>query len=150
MPSERSETARRYVSSRILKRYRLLSLILLVMLAVLVYDLLTGKVQFLLILPAFLFGMVMGWVVRRMYRLEWDAQEDKVVSRLDWLGGIILVLYLVFSLSRDRLLSHWVADASQLAGITLALSVGTLLGRLQGMKHGVLRLAQVWVLKKSD
>lgn len=53
---------------------------------------------FLLILPALLVSTVIGWVVNRMYRLEWDVQEDKVVSRMDWLGSIILVSYLVFFL----------------------------------------------------
>ena len=50
---------------------------------------------------------------------------------MDWVGGIVLVLYIGFAVSRNWVLGHWVKE-SFLAEIGLSLTAGTLVGRLLG------------------
>ncbi len=140
--------ARKVVSRKLLTQLRIFGLIFLAMLAVLVYDVVTGQVSALLGSGGIGFGLLIGMIVSRMYRLSYDAEEQQVAGRIDWVGGAILLAYMVFAVFRQQLLTPLV-DASQLAGFGLSVSAGTMLGRLIGTGRGIRRVLLAWGLRRT-
>lgn len=124
---------------------RILSLLALGMLAVLVYDVLSGQVRPLFALFALLLGVVLGWVFGSAASFGWDEETSRVVSRTGWFGTVVLVAYLVFAVLRTRLVDVWVDDATQVAGVSLALGLGALVGRVLALGSGMRKVWKAWL-----
>lgn len=139
----------RPISRSLLIQLRVFGVIFLGMLAALVYDGVTGQVTWLWAALGLALGLVIGGVLSRMYALTYDEEARHVVGRIDWVGGVILLLYLVFVSLRGRMFTPLI-DAAQLAGFLLAVSAGTLLGRLVGTSRGVWRVLRAWGLARGD
>ncbi len=72
--------------------------------------------------------------------------------KIDWVGGVILLLYIGFSVFRGQIFTPLI-NASQLAGFlpaVSAVSAGTMLGRLVGTSRGVRRVLRAWGLERGD
>lgn len=95
-------------------------------------------------------GLVLGIVVSRMYRLSWDEQTTKVVAQIDWIGGVILGLYITFIFFRDWFFGHWLQGAT-LVEFGLCISAGLMLGRVLGARRGIsITLQSLGVMKPAD
>ena len=146
---KRPTAAPRPVSKKLLLQLRAFGIIFLGMLAVLVYDALIGTVAVLAVAGGLILGFAIGVVLSRTYTLSYDEEAQGVVGRIDWVGGVILLLYIGFSIFRGQIFTPLV-DASQLAGFLLAVSAGTMLGRLVGTSRGVWRVLRAWGLARSN
>lgn len=121
-----------YADKKLIRQKRLLSVILLVMFGFIVYNSLQKAVPLLYILISLVLGFFLGrFVFIRMHRYQWDEEISKVTATMDWIGGIVLLLYIGFVISRNWILSHWVQE-TYLADIGLCVTAGTLMGRLLG------------------
>lgn len=85
-------------------------------------------------------GLGVGVIVGRMYRISWDAEASAVIGNIDWIGGIVLVVYLVFAFSRERLVGQWIDDATDVTTLVLGLTAGVMLGRVLAMRRSILRV----------
>jgi hypothetical protein len=75
-------------------------------------------------------GMIIGLLVaRRMHNISWDTKTNKAVTKMDRVGIIILVLYLLFAVSRRWIFSHWLQGYT-LSAFSLSMAAGGMLGRL--------------------
>jgi hypothetical protein len=45
--------------------------------------------------------MVLGIVLARAFKILRDEESEKVILKLDWIGGIILVVFIAVRLSGD-------------------------------------------------
>lgn len=135
---ERARRAGR-VQPRLRTRLRLYFVIFLGMLGVVAGDTLVTATAPGLVIVGLIARVVGGVVVSRTYRLNWDADAAKVVSRIDRIGAAILVLYMVFAISRSWLIGHWV-QGSALGPVGLSIVCGVMFGRVAGMSHGIRRV----------
>jgi uncharacterized membrane protein len=131
------------VDRRLHTRLRLYAVIFLIMLVIVIVDIVRGFVSVPLALLGLAIGTILGLVLGRMYRLSWDGAGSKVIAQIDWLGGVILGLYIVFAIFRNQLFGHWVTGAV-LGAFTLSLTAGTMLGRVVSTAHGIRRLLAAW------
>ncbi len=71
------------------------------------------------------------WVVssQKMHNISWDAEMNRAVTRMDRFGIIILVVYLIFSISRRWIFGHWLQGYG-LTAFSLSVGAGGMLGRL--------------------
>jgi len=81
-------------------------------------------------------GAVVGVVASRMKRMRWDERTGQVISKLDWLGGVILVGFFVAQLARSWVLGHW-AEGVALTTLGLCVTAGTLAGQVFGTRWAV-------------
>ena len=49
---------------------------------------------------------MVGVVASRMKLMQWDERAGQVISKIDWLGGVIPVGFLVAQLTRTWVLGH--------------------------------------------
>ena len=90
----------RPISRNLLIQLRVFGVIFLGMLAVLVYDALIGAVTVLAVAGGLVLGFAIGVVLSRTYTLSYDEEAQHVAGRIDWVGGVILLLYIGFSIFR--------------------------------------------------
>lgn len=130
MPLSKRKEVAGFVHKKLLFRLRRLAIIFLIITGVLIYEISHNNVAGYLALFGFMLGIVIGLLVaRRMHNISWDAETSKAVTKMDRLGIIILVLYIVFAISRHWILSHWLQGVA-LSAFSLSIAAGGMLGRL--------------------
>lgn len=128
--------AKKHVDRRLLIRLRLFAVIILLIASVVLYDVLVGQIAPGLAALGLGIGTAVGFVAGRMFKILWHDEAQKVVSRLDKIGVIILLLYIAVEVGRKAFFGHWLAGA-QLNAFSLAFLGGALLGRLLVMARGI-------------
>ena len=134
---------RDHVERKLLFRLRIFAVIALVMLIAVAVSTWRSQIDPWWTFGSLIGGTLVGLFVSRMFRLSWDEAGSAVVGRIDWVGGVILALYLVFALGRTWLFGHWLEGAT-LAAVTLSLSAGVMVGRVLGMRRGVRKILSAW------
>lgn len=124
------ELRRAQLSPKLRRQLRIFSLIALILLALVLYRVVRGEVEMGPALVALALDVALGAVVSRVYRLGWNEETQLIVGEIDIVGGVILALYLLFALTKGRLIGLWVADAHEAAVLGLGLTGGVMVGRL--------------------
>ncbi len=132
-----------YRDKRLIFRLRIYTLVMIFMLLVISGEVLSGTFSVAWALGGILIGLGVGTLATRMYRLSWDEDTSHVISRIDWIGGIILICYLTFVFTRTYYLSYWVQGAP-LMGIIFSITAGTMLGRVLGTRRGINKVLKTW------
>lgn len=130
MPLSKRREVGRFVHRKLLFRLRRLAIIFIIITAILIYEISQHYSAGYLAGLGFLLGIVIGLLVgRRMHNISWDAATNKAVTKMDRLGIIILILYILFAISRHWILSHWLQGYA-LTAFSLSIAAGGMLGRL--------------------
>jgi hypothetical protein len=130
MPLSKRKEVKRFVHRKLLFRLRRLAIIFLIITGVVIYEVSHNYIAVYLAVIGFMIGMVIGLLVsKRMHNISWDAATSKAVTKMDRLGIIILVLYILFAISRHWILSHWLQGYA-LSAFSLSVAAGGMLGRL--------------------
>ena len=98
-----------------------------------IYHLISGQGYVIPTCLTFLVGAGLGNIVSRIYKISWDHGAKKVISRLDDLGIVILILYIVFEISRETIVGFFVQGPA-VVGLGLALFDGLMVGRVLGIR----------------
>jgi len=125
-----------YIDKRIIKRIRTYMIVLLVMLVIIVFEGVQGTFNIPMVIFGIITGMVIGILVSRMYSLSWDEESNNVIDRMDWIGAVILVFYLIFLFNKTHLLEYLV-HGSLLLTLSLSITVGTMLGRILNTRRSI-------------
>ena len=130
MPLSKRKEVARFVHRKLLFRLRRLAIIFLIITGVVIYEVSKNYIAGILPIDGFLLGMIIGLLVaRRMHNITWDTETRKTVTKMDRFGIIILVLYLLFAISRRWIFSHWLQGYA-LSAFSLSVAAGGMLGRL--------------------
>ena len=84
-------------------------------------------------------GLGLGILTSRMYHTTWNKDTKKVISRLDTFGIIILVVYVVFELLRERIVGYFTHDF-QVGTVGFALLAGIMFGRVLGTRGKIFKI----------
>ncbi|AUB58861.1 hypothetical protein BK008_11430 [Methanobacterium sp. MZ-A1] len=133
----------KYLDQRLIKRLRIYTIVMVVMLLVIIYEVITGTFSISWALGGVLVGLGIGTLVSRVYRLSWDDETSNVIGQMDWIGAIILICYLVFVFTRTHYLSYWL-QGPPLMGLVFSLTAGTMMGRVMSTERGVKRILRTW------
>jgi hypothetical protein len=130
MPLSKRKEVARFVHRKLLFRLRRLAIIFLLITGILVYEISHNYIAGYIAAGGFLLGVFIGLLVaRRMHRISWDVETSQAVTKMDRIGIIILVLYILFAISRKWIFSHWLQGYS-LSAFSLSVAAGGMLGRL--------------------
>ncbi|MDO5836950.1 MAG: hypothetical protein Q4P17_10605 [Methanobacterium sp.] len=135
----------KYLDQRLIKRLRIYTMVMVVMLLVILYEVLAGTFSISWALGGILIGLGIGTLVSRMYRLSWDDETSNVIGQIDGIGAIILICYLFFVFTRTHYLSYWV-HGPPLMGLIFSLTAGTMMGRVMTTERGIKRILRTWNL----
>jgi hypothetical protein len=136
-------SVRQYLDPHIIMRLRIYMIVAIIMLIIVAYEVFQSTFSIYMALGGIIIGLIVGTLVSRMYRLSWDEKANDVIGRIDWIGGVILVLYLIFIFTRAYYLGYWIHGAPLLAFI-LSITAGTMLGRVLSTRHGIDKILRAW------
>ena len=128
----RRHIARKHIDKKLLFRLRLFILITLVMLGFVTWDILQQTIGVELALVGIVIGITVGFLAGRMFAILWHEDTNKVVVRLDRIGVIILIAYILLAIGRRWVLGMWL-QGPVLTAFSLSIIAGTMFGRLLSM-----------------
>jgi len=127
--SSRKEVAA-FVHKKLLFRLRRLAVFFVIAIAILIYEISKNYLAGYLIMGGLITGFCIGYVVaKRMHKITWDEEAEKVIGKMDRIGIIILVIYILFALTRRWIFSHWLGGHA-LSAFVLSVSCGAIFSRL--------------------
>ncbi|MDH4198787.1 MAG: hypothetical protein OEV66_00250 [Spirochaetia bacterium] len=132
----RRNISREHVDKKLRRRITMFIVIVSSILSVAVYNIAMNKITPLPSLLGLCAGTIIGLVAGRMFKMSWDEETEKVVSRLDRIGVIFLVLYIAIEIGRKWVFGYWMHGA-KLNAFGLIFLGGLLLGRLLTMMKNI-------------
>ena len=130
-----------YLDRRLILRMGIFTLVSLIMFGVIVFEMRQNTLAILWAAAGILFGFGGGLVASRIFRLKWNEETSRVIAQIDWIGGVILVLYLAFRLLLRWLSGNWLHGVA-LSTFFLSVSAGSMLGRLTGLGFSIRKILQ--------
>ena len=129
----------KHIDKKLRLRLRIYFFISAVLLIILIYNVIRGELRLDLGIIALLTGIILGILTSRMYHISWDKNAKKVISRLDIYGVIILILYIVLEIFRDRIVG-FVTNDFEVGTIGFALLAGIMFGRVLGTRGKIIKV----------
>ena len=109
----------------------------IIIISILIYEVSHDYIAGYLAAIGFVIGIAIGLLVAvRMHIISWDAETNKAVTKMDRLGIIILVAYIVFAILRHWIFSYWFAGHA-LSAFSLSVGAGAMLGRLYSTRQRI-------------
>lgn len=137
MPLSSRKEVKKFVHRKLLFRLRRLILFFLIIIGIMVYELVTYDVAAFVPAAGFFTGIIIGLLINpKMHKISWDAEASKAVTKMDRLGIIILVLYLLFAIFRTWIFSYWLHGYT-LTVFSLSVAAGGILGRLYSTRQKI-------------
>lgn len=130
---------KKHLHQKVILNLRIFMVISVVLSAIVGYEILTSRVSLLLATIGLLIGTGIGVFTARMYLFSWDKDARQVISRLDLLGIGILILYILASIFRGRIIGYFV-QPSYVTGMSIAVVTGLMIGRILGTGHRITRI----------
>jgi Kef-type K+ transport system membrane component KefB len=87
----------------------------------------------------FAIGIMIGIVSSRMFHISWNHDAEKVVSRFDRFGIIVLIFYILLKLSREKIINYF-AQGFEVGTIGFAVLAGIMIGRSLGTRGKILQI----------
>ena len=125
------------IHPKLRRKLRIFLAIYAVMTVIVVYDMLRDHIDPLWAVGGFVAGLVLGVVLTRMDVLSWNSDAKVVVGRMDLIGALLLVAYLVFIVFRDDVLGTWIRDSNAVAVTGISMTAGTMAGRVFHTFNGI-------------
>lgn len=130
MPLSKRKGVSKYVHKKLLFRLRRLAVVFLIITGILIYEVIQNNLPIYMALVGFEIGMILGLLIaRRMHNISWNNETTKAVTKMDTLGIIILVIYILFAIIRHWICSYWLQGYA-LSAFSLSIAAGGILGRL--------------------
>lgn len=139
---------RHHLDKKILFRLRIYFAISIILLGVVGFEIFSGRVSMLLALIGLTLGVIIGIVAARIFLHSWNKDAKKVISRLDFVGGIILAIYILTAIFRGRIIGHFV-QGSYVTGTSLSVVAGIMIGRVLGIGQKIVAILKEQNLFKS-
>lgn len=131
--------ARTHINPKLRRNLRLFLLISVVLLIAVIAETISYQANVWQVSLGLLVGIGLGSLFARMYKISWDKDAQHVTSNIDAYGVMVLVLYIVFELSRDMVV-HFFTQSESVAAISLALLAGTMYGRVIGSGRTIVKI----------
>jgi len=130
------EVSRLYVERKLVFKLRRLAVVLIIISAIIGYDVLKSYINPLLAVAGIALGFYLGSFVGRYSNIHWHEETSKVISRLDRISIVILVLYLAFSFSKKWIFGHWIHGLT-LTAFSFSIAAGVMAGRILTMRKQI-------------
>lgn len=135
----RRESARKHVDKKLRSRLLVYGLISIVLFSITSFEVISGVVSPLFAIVGVLIGCGIGFISARMFHLSWDHDGQKIVSKLDSFGVIILVLYIISAFFRRMLIGYFVHGPA-VGGVSISIVTGIMIGRVLGTRGRIIQL----------
>ncbi|MEN8123890.1 MAG: hypothetical protein ABFR32_02085 [Bacteroidota bacterium] len=87
---------------------------------------------------AFISGIFLGAILSRIQNVTWDSKGHKIVKEFDIVGGILLILFILFTIFKKKIV-YEITHLNHISAIVLSLNAGVMLGRIFTIRHKIIK-----------
>ncbi|MBD0331710.1 MAG: hypothetical protein ICV66_03565 [Chitinophagaceae bacterium] len=128
-----------FVERKLVIRLRIFFFIIFILFDILVLEMSLGYVSVFIPFVALLLGLVSGLLFVRRKKIYWDEETSRVIARMDTLGIILLIVYVLFVITRHLLLHH-LLQGNQLTAFAVSFATGGMITRVWSMRRSIRRV----------
>jgi heme/copper-type cytochrome/quinol oxidase subunit 4 len=132
----RYDKSKEKIDPKLITRLRIYLIVMFIILAVIAFEVLKGQFSIQWTLVGIIIGFLIGIIVSRMYNLSWDEETNTVIGEIDKIGAVILIVYLVWEITKSNFLGYWV-EGSALFALILGITAGSMLARVLRNKRRI-------------
>lgn len=129
---DKQHTARKHIHKRLLMQLSIFALVTVVMFGIVVFDILTSVLSLSLAIVGIGIGLIVGFILGRMYIIRWHEESEKVIVSMDKTSIIIIILYIAFRVFEKSLFSPYI-NSTMLGAFTFSVLAGIMFGRFFSM-----------------
>ena len=135
--SEKEELSlrRQHIDSKMKTRLRIYSVIAIILLIFISYEVSLGAITILLAILGIFVGLIIGSILGRVFKLDWDEQNSKVTGYIDLIGAFLIIMYLIFLFTEIHYLQ---------TDLVLSVFAGVMLGRVLITRHNMSKILKAW------
>jgi len=134
--SSSGKNAKKYVERKLMRRLWIFFAVFVVLACIIIYEVSLDHLEGSACVGAIMLGMLVGAVFVRRKRIYWEEETSTIIARMDRIGIGILVIYILFAISRHMFLHNWL-HGYQLTTFSLSLTAGAMLGRLLSIRSQI-------------
>ncbi len=138
-PAARKEFADKHINPKLRRSLRLYLAISAVVLIFVVVGAVRSHANGLIVSCGLLAGIVIGILFSRIYKISWDKDADHAINKTDLYGAALLILYIVFDLTREHLVTLFI-HGNAVGATSLALLAGAFYGRVLGTGRSIIKV----------
>lgn len=143
MPKRSNKTKKqvtlKYLHRRIQSQLIIFTIIAVVVFGIMITDVYGGKIGVVLAGLGVLIGLLVGFVVGRIFAMTWHAPTEKVIMSMDKMGFVLIVAYVLFRTFSKQIFGEWI-HGEALAVFTLCILGGIMVGRLLSMVRNITKI----------
>lgn len=129
------------VHSRLRWRFFIYLIVSVLMIGVVSFRIVKDQVSPLYPFIGFVGGAVIGIFITRVLNISWDHRTQKVITRLDIYGIVILIVYFIFEFFRLTVVGYFIHGPVVVA-TSLAVLAGIMIGRVVGIRGRILSVLE--------
>ncbi len=121
------------------KLRRMLQILLfvsLVLVVYVIYSAIANHANPWFVLSGFIIGIGIGIFFARMFKISWDEHTSQVVYRMDIIGVILLIAFIIFDINRSVIVADFIS-APNVKTTSYALLAGIFYGRVVGTGRSI-------------
>lgn len=134
------EEYRDHVSSKLVRKLRILIVMSLIFLAISIWHMVQDPHEWRWALVGIGIGIIVGLIMTMFDQYVWHEGEGQVVDSSNIFATVMLVLYIIFALTKNNILDDWITQPEALAMTTSWLSLAVLLVRVRKLRREILEV----------
>lgn len=130
---------KQHIDKRLRVRLQIYLLITGVLILILLYNIIKNLNLLPLVVIGIILGLGIGYLSARIFRISWNQDAQRIISRIDRFGVIIIILYIIFASLRNKLLIYFL-PGPEVEVTTLAFASGLIGGRFLGIRGKIIKV----------
>lgn len=137
------EEYREQVSSQLVNKQRILIVMSLIFLVISIWHLVQDSHEWRWALAGIALGIIIGLIMTMFDQYVWNEDEGQVVTSSNIFATVMLVLYIIFMLTKDNILDDWITQPAALTMATSWLSLAALLTRIRRLRRELFEVMKI-------
>jgi hypothetical protein len=124
--------AKKHIHKRLRIQLGMFALVAIVMIGIVIFDIFTNSLSLFLAILGIAIGLIVGFIVGKMYIIKWHEETEKVIISMDKTSIFIIILYIAFRVFEKQLFSPYI-NSAMLGAFTFSILAGIMFGRFLSM-----------------
>lgn len=125
-----------FVERKLIIRLRIFFFVFFILLDIIVLEISLNYISVPLTLGALFIGMLSGLLFVRRKKIYWEEETSRVIARMDGLGIALLIIYILFAISRHLLLHRWL-HGNAVTTCSLSFAAGGMASRVWSIRRQI-------------
>ncbi len=91
------------------------------------------------VLVGLVVGVVIGIFFARIFKISWDSEAEEVMYRIDAVGIILIVIFIIFDFTRGSIVANFVSGPN-VGPTSFAVLAGCFYGRVFGSRRSIITI----------